>query len=106
MVSNICGQVSVAIPAHPCANCHSIYYLYVFVRRPRLILDFALTLVLNHLILTTYYAAAVPSSIFFWVVVLCSAGTTTFFAEQLCVRREMREGLSVGESVVEMRRED
>jgi len=93
------------------ASVVDIYYLYVFVRRPRLILDFALTLVLNHLILTTYYAAAVPSSLFFWVVVLCGAGLTTFFAEQICVGREMREGLAVeaNNNTVEMpllRRED
>ncbi|KAF8515923.1 hypothetical protein JB92DRAFT_36514 [Gautieria morchelliformis] len=47
------------------ASLVDVYYLYIFVRRPRLILDFALTLVLNHLILTTYYSAALPSSPFF-----------------------------------------
>ncbi|KAF7370925.1 hypothetical protein MSAN_00726400 [Mycena sanguinolenta] len=39
-----------------------VYYLYALIRRPRLILDFALTLVFNHLVLTTYYSASIPTS--------------------------------------------
>ena len=73
-----------------------MYYLYAFVRRPRLILDFALTLVLNHLILTTYYSATLPSSPFFWLVIVSGACLTINSAEQLCVRSEMREGLNIG----------
>ncbi|ESK83252.1 hypothetical protein Moror_15081 [Moniliophthora roreri MCA 2997] len=69
-----------------------IYYL---IRRPRLILDFALTLVFNHLVLTTYYSTSLPTSIFFYVTVLVGAGITVIGAEQLCVRREMREGLKI-----------
>ncbi|KZV72257.1 hypothetical protein PENSPDRAFT_604732 [Peniophora sp. CONT] len=71
------------------------YYLFAIVRRPRLILDFALTLLFNHLVITTYYAAAVPTSIFFWVVVLAGAALTVVLGEQLCVKREMTEGLAV-----------
>ncbi|KIJ55117.1 hypothetical protein M422DRAFT_239743 [Sphaerobolus stellatus SS14] len=88
------------------------YYLYFLVRRPRLILDFAVTLVVNHVILTTYYAAAFPSAVWFWVVMGCGGGATTVLGEQLCVRREMQEGLTVraesGESVELplLRRED
>ncbi|KAF8585400.1 hypothetical protein K439DRAFT_1632639 [Ramaria rubella] len=78
------------------ASIADVYYLYAFVRRPRLILDFALTLVLNHFVLTTYYSGALPSSPFFWCVIVLGACLTTFLAEQLCVRREMREGLAVG----------
>jgi len=70
-----------------------IYYLYTLVRRPTYILDFACTLVLNHLILTTYYSASFPSSLFFWTIITCGAIFVIVFAEQLCVRREMREGL-------------
>lgn len=71
----------------------SVVYLYHIVRRPRLILDFALTLVFNHIVLTTYYSAALPSSLFFWFVLgACTAGMVVG-AEQLCVRREMKEGL-------------
>ncbi|KAF8957142.1 integral membrane protein S linking to the trans Golgi network-domain-containing protein [Flammula alnicola] len=72
-----------------------IYYLYKLIRRPRLILDFALTLVFNHLVLTTYYSAAIPTSLFFWLVLLGGAVLTIIVAEQLCVKREMSEGLTV-----------
>ena len=73
-----------------------MYYLYTFVRRTQLILDFALTLVLNHLILTTYYSATLPSSPFFWLMIVSGACLTIISVEQLCVRREMREGLNIG----------
>ncbi|KAM6497380.1 Integral membrane protein S linking to the trans Golgi network domain containing protein [Amanita muscaria] len=84
-----------------------IYYLYTFVRKPRLILDFALTLVFNHLVLTTYYAASLPTSLFFWLVLIAGSILTIVVAEQLCVKREMSEGLTVApnngdEEVVEM----
>jgi len=72
-----------------------IYYLYKLVRRPRLILDFALTLVFNHLVLSTYYSSSLPTSLFFWIVVLGGAALSIIAAEQLCVKREMSEGLSV-----------
>jgi len=74
---------------------NSIYYLYTLIRRPRLILDFALTLIFNHLVLTTYYSASLPTSFFFWLVLLGGSAVTVVVAEQLCVKREMREGLSV-----------
>lgn len=73
----------------------SVYYLYSFVRRPRLILDFSLTLLFNHLVLTTYYSAAIPTSLFFWAIMCVSTAGTVIFAEQLCVKREMSEGLVV-----------
>jgi Integral membrane protein S linking to the trans Golgi network len=73
----------------------SIYYLYVLIRRPRLILDFALTLIFNHLVLTSYYSASVPTSLFFWLVMILGSALTVIAAEQLCVKREMREGLTV-----------
>ncbi|GLB41534.1 putative integral membrane protein S linking to the trans Golgi network [Lyophyllum shimeji] len=78
-----------------------IYYLYVLVRRPRLILDFALTLVFNHLVLTTYYSASIPTSAFFWLVMLAGSILTVVVAEQLCVKREMSEGLSVVPSALQ-----
>lgn len=67
----------------------------MLVRRPRLILDFALTLIFNHLVLTTYYSASIPTSLFFWIVVLAGAALTVIFTEQLCVKREMNEGLAI-----------
>jgi protein SYS1 len=74
----------------------SIYYLYTLIRRPRLILDFSLTLIFNHLVLTTYYSASLPTSLFFWAVMGAGAILMVVTAEQLCVKREMREGLNVG----------
>ena len=74
---------------------YSIYYLYALVRRPRLILDFALTLIFNHLVLTTYYAASIPTSLFFWLVLISGSILTIVMAEQLCVKREMTGGLAI-----------
>jgi hypothetical protein len=73
----------------------SIFYLYSLVRRPRLVLDFSITLVFNHLVITTYYSASIPNSLFFWLVMAAGSVLTVVAAEQLCVKREMREGLSV-----------
>lgn len=73
----------------------SIYYQYKLVRRPRLVLDFAATLVFNHLLLTTYYSAALPTSLFYWLVLVIGAVVTIVFAEQLCVKRVMKEGLQI-----------
>ena len=72
-----------------------MYYLYALIRRPRLVLDFALTFLFVHLVITTYYAAAIPTSVFFWIVMCVSTAGTVIFAEQLCVKREMQEGLVV-----------
>ncbi|KIP05560.1 hypothetical protein PHLGIDRAFT_74075 [Phlebiopsis gigantea 11061_1 CR5-6] len=77
------------------ASCADIYCLYSLIRRPRLVLDFTLTLLFNHLLLTTYYSAAVPTSLFFWLVMIISAVMIVVVTEQLCVRREMQEGLAV-----------
>ena len=74
----------------------SVYHLYHLVRRPRLILVFTLTVLFNHLVLTTYYSAAIPTSLFFWIVASCSlavASLQLLLAEQMCVKREMSEGL-------------
>ncbi|KAF7289410.1 hypothetical protein HMN09_01334400 [Mycena chlorophos] len=78
-----------------CLFPQSIYYLFKLIRRPRLILDFSLTLVFNHLVLTTYYSASIPTSLFFWLVMIAGSALMIIVAEQLCVRREMTEGLQV-----------
>ena len=49
----------------------------------------------NHLVLSTYYSSSLPTSLFFWIVVLGGAALSIIVAEQLCVKREMSEGLSV-----------
>lgn len=69
----------------------SVYYLYSFIRKPRLILDFTLTLFLNHVIITTYYSAAFPTSLFFWFTMAVCAAIIILLAEQLCVRRELSQ---------------
>jgi hypothetical protein len=78
--------------------------LYYLIRRPTSILDFSLTLLFNHLVLTTYYASSFPTSLFFWTIITASAVVQIVGAEQLCVRREMREGL--GGWKVDEREED
>ncbi|EJC99986.1 uncharacterized protein FOMMEDRAFT_112301 [Fomitiporia mediterranea MF3/22] len=70
-----------------------VLYIYTLVRRPRLVLDFSLTLLLVHIVLTTYYSGALPSSPFVWLAMAGGTIGTVVVAEQLCVRREMREGL-------------
>ncbi|KGB78361.2 hypothetical protein CNBG_3923 [Cryptococcus deuterogattii R265] len=70
--------------------------LYFIIRRPTHILDFALTLIFNHFILTTYYSASFPTSIFYWLVQACGAVIMVVSAEALCVRREMKSALEIG----------
>ena len=60
-----------------------------------MILDFVLTLLFNHLVLTTYYSSSLPSSWFFWLVMAVCGVIMVITAEQLCVKREMAEGLVV-----------
>lgn len=74
------------------SNC-SVFFIYHLVRRPRFVLDFTLTLLLIHIVLTTYYSGALPSSAFVWLIMAAGSAVTVISAEQLCVRREMREGL-------------
>lgn len=73
----------------------SIFFIYHLIRRPRMILDFVLTLMFNHLVLTTYYSKSLPMSWFFWLVMAVCAAAMVLVAEQLCVKREMAEGLVV-----------
>ncbi|KAH8108654.1 hypothetical protein DFH11DRAFT_1632393 [Phellopilus nigrolimitatus] len=55
----------------------------------------------NHVVLTTYYSGALPASLFFWLVVLIGAAATVIAAEQLCLRREMHEGLQTAPAEIE-----
>ena len=54
-----------------------------------------MTLIFNHLVLTTYYSSTLPTSWFFWLVMVLCTGLMVIVAEQLCVKREMTEGLAV-----------
>ncbi|KDE07768.1 hypothetical protein MVLG_02038 [Microbotryum lychnidis-dioicae p1A1 Lamole] len=75
-----------------------VFYLYHFVRRPTHILDSSLTLLFNHLILTTYYSSQFPTSFFFYFILIGSSVVQIVLAEQMCVRREMKEGFSFDEN--------
>ncbi|KAJ8293762.1 Protein SYS1 [Rhodotorula toruloides] len=79
------------------ASMSDIFFLYHIVRRPTHILDFSLTLIFVHLILTIYYSSSFPTSFFFWFVVGASSVAQIVLAEQLCVKREMRDGFSLGD---------
>ncbi|WWC68543.1 uncharacterized protein I206_102472 [Kwoniella pini CBS 10737] len=70
--------------------------LYYLIRRPTYILDFSLTLIFNHFILTTYYSASFPTSIFFWLIQSIGAIVMVVISEHLCVKREMRSELDIG----------
>ncbi|EGF98192.1 uncharacterized protein MELLADRAFT_96110 [Melampsora larici-populina 98AG31] len=78
------------------ASLVGVWYLYHIVRRPIHIMDHSLTIVLNHLILTTYYSSSFPTSIWFYSILVSSSVLQIIWAENLCVKREMREGLGVG----------
>ena len=97
VAESVVRAYSVDRTSPPC-SLGSVYYLYHLVRRPRLILDFTLTLLFNHLVLTTYYSAVLPTSLFFWAVVIGSSILTLLLAEQMCVKREMTEGLVIATS--------
>lgn len=73
----------------------SVWFIYTLIRRPRMVLDFTLTLLFLHLVFTTYYSASLPTSFFFWIIMIIGAIGVIISAEQLCVRREMRDGLAV-----------
>lgn len=59
-------------------------------------MDHSLTICLNHLILTTYYSSTFPTSIWFYTVLAVSVILQIIWAENMCVKREMRDGLGVG----------
>ncbi|SCV73584.1 BQ2448_7510 [Microbotryum intermedium] len=75
-----------------------VIYLYHFVRRPTHILDSSLTLLFNHFILTTYYSSHFPTSFFFYFILIGSSIAQIVLAEQMCVRREMKEGFTFDET--------
>ncbi|GAA5896061.1 uncharacterized protein JCM6883_001701 [Sporobolomyces salmoneus] len=78
-------------------SCIDIFYLYHFVRRPTHILDFSLTLLFNHTIITTYYSHKFPTSLFYWFILAISVVVQIVTAEQMCVKREMRKGFQVSD---------
>ena len=63
------------------------------VRKPTLILDFACTLTGLHFLFSTAHVQGPPLGFFIYGVYALGIVVCVVGAEQLCVRREMREGL-------------
>lgn len=62
---------------------YSIIPLYYLIRKPTHILDFSLTLVFNHIVISTYSTGAFPTSLFFWLVMFAGAVIMIVGAEQV-----------------------
>ncbi|MBW0465576.1 hypothetical protein O181_005291 [Austropuccinia psidii MF-1] len=73
-----------------------VLWLYYIVRKPIHIMDHSLTICLNHLILTSYYSSSLPTSIWFYFILIFSSIIQIIWSENLCVKREMRDGLGIG----------
>lgn len=64
--------------------------LMVFiVQRAKLILDFAVTLHVFHLVVTSYYSRHIPSTFLWWLLNIFSCAIMTLTAEWACMQREM-----------------
>ena len=85
---SVLSPLTTLIAPHHRVPLNSIYYLYHLVRRPLLILDFTLTLLFDHLVLTTYYSAVILTSLFFWNVVLGSIILTLLPSRRAYVREK------------------
>lgn len=63
--------------------------MVLIVQRAKLILDFAVTLHVFHLLLTSYYSRHIPSTFLWWILNIISCVVMTFAAEWACMQREM-----------------
>lgn len=68
----------------------SALFLLVLVGRSKLVLDFALTLHLVHLVVTSLYSRAVPAHLFWWALQSASATIMTALGVWACQWRELR----------------
>ncbi|KAG0268079.1 hypothetical protein DFQ27_007583 [Actinomortierella ambigua] len=59
------------------------------VSRARLVLDFSLTLLMYHVVMTTLYSDHLPTSFLWWGLNATTAGIMIFGGEYLCMRQEM-----------------
>ncbi|KAI8598842.1 integral membrane protein S linking to the trans Golgi network-domain-containing protein, partial [Dissophora ornata] len=66
-----------------------VYLLLKIVARARLVLDFSLTLLLYHVIMTTLYSDHVPTSFLWWSLNGTTAGIMVFGGEYVCMQQEM-----------------
>lgn len=63
--------------------------MVLIVQRAKLILDFAVTLHVFHLLFTSYYSRHIPSTFLWWTLNVLSCVVMTFTAEWACMKREM-----------------
>ncbi|KAF9114031.1 hypothetical protein BGX27_000299 [Mortierella sp. AM989] len=66
-----------------------VFLLLKIVARARLVLDFSLTLLLYHVIMTTYYSDHIPTSFLWWALNGTTAGIMVFGGEYVCMQQEM-----------------
>ncbi|KAF8979483.1 hypothetical protein BGZ46_005383 [Entomortierella lignicola] len=66
-----------------------VYLLLKIVARARLVLDFSLTLLFHHVIVTTYYSDHIPTSFLWWALNGTTAGIMVFGGEYVCMQQEM-----------------
>ncbi|KAE8824322.1 hypothetical protein PTNB73_09281 [Pyrenophora teres f. teres] len=65
-------------------------FMLLLIARSKLVLDFALTVHLIHLIVTSLYTHAIPANLFWWALQLCSATIMTCLGVWACQWRELR----------------
>lgn len=65
-------------------------FILLLIARSKLVLDFALTVHLIHLIVTSLYSHAVPSNLFWWALQICSATLMTSLGVWACQWRELK----------------
>ncbi|KAG0048312.1 hypothetical protein BGZ83_006710 [Gryganskiella cystojenkinii] len=66
-----------------------VYLLLKIVSRARLVLDFSLTLLLYHVMVTTLYSDHFPSSFLWWALNGTTCGIMIFGGEYVCMQLEM-----------------
>lgn len=66
-----------------------VFLLLKIVARARLVLDFSLTLLLYHVVMTSLYSDHVPTSFLWWALNGTTAGIMIFGGEYVCMQQEM-----------------
>ncbi|KAG0360338.1 integral membrane protein S linking to the trans Golgi network-domain-containing protein [Gamsiella multidivaricata] len=75
-----------------------VYLLLKIVARARLVLDFSLTLLLYHVIMTSLYSDHLPTTFLWWALNGTTAGIMIFGGEYVCMQQEMEPILLGGAS--------
>lgn len=79
-----------------CASSSLLFY-YV-IERSRLCLDFALTLLIIHILIITAITRRIPISILFYLCISCGLFIMTVLSEYACYRREVRDSLLISDT--------